>query len=232
VLPDVLGEGTDSWSSDFCQRGFSGRQFLWCLGFLAYRSLVFIQDHNTRPAASVLSTPGRVVEMGVLKCHLPGCQGCCCHAPGSLPNAHFGVPGPVASAGPWAGRVQPHGPAARVQLVFKNRSAGGSFYGTMPTRQLSCHSEHSACKRAVSSFCAVVYRTQSTVGFVWFQVPSDTEEELAGTGNTDVFRFPLSWKNLHGCVVTMQELSVPLHSLGRCMDNCKVVETPLAICKT
>lgn len=33
---------------------------------------------------------------------------------------------------------------------------------------------------------------------LWLQVPSDTQEELAGTGNTDVFRFPSLWKHLHG----------------------------------
>lgn len=33
---------------------------------------------------------------------------------------------------------------------------------------------------------------------LWLQVPSDRKEELAGTGNTDVFRFPVLWKHLRG----------------------------------
>lgn len=58
-----------------------------------------------------------------------------------------------------------------------------------------------------STLCAGELRPSSVslyTGFIreqnglWVQVPSDTEEELAGTGNTDVFGFPSLWKHLHG----------------------------------
>lgn len=48
--------------------------------------------------------------------------------------------------------------------------------------------------------CSVTLYTEYIKGQsrLWLQVPSDTEEELAGTGNTHLFRFPSLWKALHG----------------------------------
>lgn len=42
--------------------------------------------------------------------------------------------------------------------VFRNRHPGVSFYGTVPTWQLSHHWEQPVCKRAVSQFCVIVHR--------------------------------------------------------------------------
>lgn len=50
------------------------------------------------------------------------------------------------------------------------------------------------CPSSVSLYTGYI-KEQSGL---WAQVPSDTEQELAGTGNTDVFRFPSLWKHLHG----------------------------------
>lgn len=126
--------------------------------------------------------------MGVLNC-------CHFHALCSLPSTGFGAPGPVTPAIAWAGWACPFSPAVWWR-AFRNRHTPVSFYGTMPTWQLSHHLEYPVWRRAASQFFYTGFIKEQSG--LWVQVPSDTEEELAGTGNTDAFRFSSLWKHLHG----------------------------------
>lgn len=72
----------------------------------------------------------------------------------------------------------------------KNRHTGVSFCVTVPARP----SPRAPClwDSRIRVLCSCMQHIKNNkVGFVWFQVSSDREDKLAGSGNAGVFWFPL-----------------------------------------
>lgn len=80
----------------------------------------------------------------------------------------------------------------------------------------------------MSQFCVTATGYIKEHSGLCVQVPSDTEEELAETGNTDESRFPSLWKHPHGlcgysavaaCLppgsVKLEKLRLPCIKLGK-----------------